>query len=103
MPTNKKNKELLAVTSHDFTIGDRTVGGLLSKITVNFPFFREIVTEKHVLNWWTLGKSSINIPIQRREINRDTFFYLALPSGAFTQRVFESKFHFEKLMDPNVS
>jgi len=74
VPTNKKNKELLAVTSHDFTIGDRTVGGLLSKNTVNFPFFREIVTEKHVLNWWTIGKSSINIPIQRREINRDTPF-----------------------------
>ena len=57
-----------------FTIGDRTGGGLLRKITVNFPFFREIVTEKHVLNWWTIGKSSINIPIQRREINKDTFF-----------------------------
>ena len=32
------------------------------------------MTEKHVLNWWTIGKSSINIPIQRREINRDTPF-----------------------------
>jgi hypothetical protein len=97
VPTNIKIRNY-------FTIGDRTVGGLLRKITVNFPFFREIVTEKHVLNWWTIGKSSINIPIQRRKINRDTpFFYFALPSGAFTQRVVESKFQFEKLMDPNIS
>ena len=38
------------------------------------------MTEKHVLNWWTIGKSSINIPIQRRNINRDTPCFLFCPA-----------------------